>query len=89
MIINISPKKSHPTKKKILEALKKVSIKNSTAFIGFVQSSISIADTNKIVKKKKASIVYKYVCQTGYNLTKKKRITLYTIKKLYNLCQQM
>lgn len=71
MIIKISPKKSQPTKKKIFEALKKVNIKNRTALIGFVQSNISIADTNRIVKKKKASIVSRSVWQISYNLKKR------------------
>lgn len=49
MIMNTNPRKSQPIKKKIIDALKKVRIKNNTELIGFVQKSIKNEDETKIV----------------------------------------
>jgi len=48
-MIKTNPKKSHPIKKKIIDALKKVRIRNNTEFIGFVQKSIKNEEEIKIV----------------------------------------
>jgi hypothetical protein len=47
--MNIKPKKSQPIKKKILDALKKVNIKNKTEFIGLAHNNIRIEETSIMV----------------------------------------
>jgi hypothetical protein len=44
-----NPKKSHPIRKKIMDALRKVSIKNNTELIGLVQKSIKHEEDTMIV----------------------------------------